>query len=202
MTGRGQNGSWRARGIALATALLCLLPSFAHAQRPGERIAPYGERPGRIYPAPHPGGTGSHLQEWMDRHRNLTAEQREQALRHEPGFERLAPEQQQRLLERLHRFNMQTPAERDRLNAWNERFLAMPPERQQRIRAASQTLGQMPPDRRRALSNAFHDLRSLPPEQRQSVLDSARFRAEYSPQERSILGDLLSIEPYRAVPPR
>jgi hypothetical protein len=44
---------------------------------------------------------------------------------------------------------------------------------------------------------AFQDLRTLPPAQRQNALGSARFQAEYSPQERTVLGNLLAIEPYR-----
>jgi hypothetical protein len=55
----------------------------------------------------------------------------------------------------------------------------------------------MPPERSQAVHRAFHDLRTLPPDQRQSVLQSARFQAEYSPQERTVLSNLLSIEPYQ-----
>ena len=56
----------------------------------------------------------------------------------------------------------------------------------------------MPPERRQALRQAFRDLQSVPPEQRQNALNSARFQAEYTPQESSVLSTLLSIEPYHA----
>ncbi len=79
----------------------------------------------------------------------------------------------------------------------NERFEALPPERQQEIRGASQTLSQLPADRRQAVRQAFHDLRGLPPAQRGNALGAARFQAEYTPQERAIIGSLLSIEPYQ-----
>jgi hypothetical protein len=55
----------------------------------------------------------------------------------------------------------------------------------------------MPPERNMAVRHAFRDLRGLPPEQRQGVLNSARFQAEFSPQERSVLSHMLSIEPYQ-----
>ena len=105
-------------------------------------------------------------------------------------------------MNRLHRLDMEPLAQRQRVAEWNERFMALPPERQQEIRGASQALAQMPPERQRAVRQAFHDLRSVPPEARRDALDSARFQAEYTPQERTILGNLLSIEPYEAPAPR
>ena len=38
---------------------------------------------------------------------------------------------------------------------------------------------------------------SLPPGARENALGSARFQAEYTPQERTIISNLLSIEPYQ-----
>jgi hypothetical protein len=44
---------------------------------------------------------------------------------------------------------------------------------------------------------AFNDLRQIPPEQRAAILNSARFSQTFSPDERHVLGSLLSIEPYQ-----
>ncbi|MGC2582253.1 MAG: DUF3106 domain-containing protein, partial [Acidobacteriaceae bacterium] len=66
----------------------------------------------------------------------------------------------------------------------------------QDVRAATQAVRQMPDDRQRMVDRAFNDLRQIPPEQRQAILNSARFDHTFTPQERHVLGSLLSIEPY------
>ena len=48
------------------------------------------------------------------------------------------------------------------------------------------------------MKNAFRDLRSVPPDQRQTVLNSERYQHAFSPEERGILGNMLSVEPYEA----
>jgi hypothetical protein len=55
----------------------------------------------------------------------------------------------------------------------------------------------MPAERQTDMRRAFQDLRGVPPEQRQSILNSARFQQQFSPQERTVLGNLLSVEPYQ-----
>jgi hypothetical protein len=55
----------------------------------------------------------------------------------------------------------------------------------------------MAPDRQRMVRRAFNDLRQIPPEQRGQILNSARFAQSFSPEERHVLGSLLSIEPYQ-----
>ncbi len=155
-----------------------------------------GERPG-LTRAGRPHAPGAHLPEWFAQHQGLSFSQQESALRREPGFGRLPEAQQQNIIDSLHRLDTLTPAKRQRLLERNERFQALPPERQQEIRGASQALRQMPDDRRDAVKQAFRDLRALPPESRQTALNSARFQAEYTPQERTVLNNLLSIEPYQ-----
>ena len=140
---------------------------------------------------------GQHLPEWMQRHQSLSPEQQEQALRSEPGFSRLPEMQQQNLINRLHKLDSAPPQVRQRILARNEMFERMAPEQKQEIRGASQALSQMSAERNMAVRHAFRDLRGLPPDQRQNVLSSARFQAEFSPQERTILGHLLLIEPYQ-----
>jgi hypothetical protein len=54
----------------------------------------------------------------------------------------------------------------------------------------------MPPDRQAVVRRAFQDLRGVPIDQRETVLNSARYNANFSPQERSVLSNLLKVEPY------
>jgi hypothetical protein len=54
----------------------------------------------------------------------------------------------------------------------------------------------MAPDRHRMVGRAFTDLRQIPPDQRSAILNSARFSQTFTPDERRVLGNLLSIEPY------
>ncbi len=206
MGNRGKGKAVLRAGIVLLAASMARpLPARQHS----EAQLPNGARPTAPFHggAPRPGGeprggvrpgNGQHLPEWYAQHQGLPPDRQEEALRREPGFDRLPGEQQQQLIDRLHRLNMAPPAQRQRMLERNERFEALPPGRQQEIRAAGLALAQMPPDRRDAVREAFRDLRNLPAEQRGNALNSARFQAEYSPQERSVLSSLLSIEPYQA----
>ena len=147
------------------------------------------------------GGRGArpgqeHLPAWWAAHRNLSPEQQADALRREPGFRNLPPEQQQRLLNRLHTFDQRSPEQQQRMMERNEMFERLSPERQQEVRGAAQALSQMSPDRQAALRRAFHQLKGMPPEQRQQMLNSS-YGSQFSPQERTVLGNMLSIEPYQ-----
>ena len=150
-------------------------------------------------------GQPGHLPDWLNRHQNMTPQQRENALRQEPGFNRLPEDQQQRLINRMHSLDSAPPAERQRMLQRNEMFERLNPEQKAGVRGASQAFRQMPANRQSDVRRAFQDLRGVPPEQRQSILNSARFQHEFSPQERTVLGNMLSVEPYQpraAVPPQ
>jgi hypothetical protein len=190
---------------AVAAAILSLgIPFAGHAQR--DRSAPppppahiQMARPAQQQQRPNvqarPGQ--QHLPEWMHNHQNMTPQQREDALRREPGFNHLPPEQQQRLIGRMHSLEEKSPQQQQRILGRSEAFERLSPERRQEVRGASQALSQMSPDRRRVVGRAFNDLRHMPPGQRLQVLNSARFAGQFSPQERTVLGNLLSIEPYQ-----
>lgn len=77
-----------------------------------------------------------------------------------------------------------------------EMFEHLSPERQQEVRGASQALAHMPPDRQAVIRRSFQQLRAMPPDERQRVLSSA-YGSQFSPQERTVLGNLLAIEPYQ-----
>jgi hypothetical protein len=155
----------------------------------GQKAAGGGARP-----QARPGQ--EHLPAWWQQHRNLSPQQQEDALRREPGFRNLPEQQQQRLINRLHSFNQRPPEQQQRMMERNEMFERLSPERQQEVRGAAQALSQMSPDRQAAIRHAFQQLRGMPPEQRQQMLNSS-YGAGFSPQERTVLGNMLSIEPYQ-----
>lgn len=138
-----------------------------------------------------------HLPQWLAQHQNMSPQEQEDMLRREPGFNRLTPDQQQRVMNRLRSLDERPEQERQRMLERNEMFERLNPEQKQDVRAAAQAMRQMPPDRQTMMRRAFNDLRQIPPEQRQEILNSARFTNTFSPQERHVLGSLLSIEPYQ-----
>jgi hypothetical protein len=54
----------------------------------------------------------------------------------------------------------------------------------------------MSPDRQALIRHSFQQLREMPPDERQRMLSSA-YGSQFSPQERTVLGNLLAIEPYQ-----
>lgn len=78
----------------------------------------------------------------------------------------------------------------------NEMFERLSPERQQEVRGASQALSRMSPERQAMMRHAFQQLRAMPPAQRQQMLNSS-YGAQFSPQERTVLNNFLSVEPYQ-----
>ncbi|MGH9588090.1 MAG: DUF3106 domain-containing protein [Acidobacteriaceae bacterium] len=137
-----------------------------------------------------------HLPAWWQTHRELSPRQQADALRRQPGFQSLPRRQQQRLIQRLHEFDRRPPQQQRRMLDRMESFERLSPERQQEVRGASQALSQMPPARQRIVRQAFRDLRQMPPDERREMLHSG-YGAQFTPQERTVLGNLLSIEPYQ-----
>lgn len=138
-----------------------------------------------------------HLPAWMRKHQNESPAERERSLRQEPGFNRLAPAQQQNLINTLHRLNEMPPDQRERTLMRMENMERLSPQMRDAVRSSARQLSDLPPDRRRLWQKAFRDLRDMPPEQRQEVLRSPEFAGQFSAQERSIMGNLLAVEPYR-----
>lgn len=199
----GFAGGWQRHAQAVRPAPRRAAPArpAARQNRPARRGGP---RPGPVRPgqglgpgaARSPAMRPGHLPEWLAQHQNLTPRQQEDLLRREPGFNRLTPDQQGRVLNRLRSLDARPPAVRERMAERNEAFERLSPEGKQDVRAAAQAFQQMPPGRQLMMRRAFNTLRQLPPDQRQEILNSARFTHTYTPQERHVLGSLLSIEPY------
>ena len=166
-------------------------PNQNNANRgyPGAR--PPGGQPG------NPQGNGEHLGSWMRQHQSQSPADQERALRQEQGFNRLAPQQQQNLVNRLHQLDQMPPQQRERTLQRVENMERLSPERRQAVRSSAQQLGMLPQDRKRMVQKAFRDLRDMPPEQRNAVMNSPQFAGQFSAQERSIMGNLLTVEPYQ-----
>ena len=146
--------------------------------------------------APNPSAE-QHLPAWIRKHQNQSPEERERSLRQEPGFNHLAPEQQQNLANTLHRLNEMPTDKRERTLMRMENMERLSPQMRDAVRSSARQLSDLPPDRKRLWQKAFRDLRDMPPEQRQEVLRSPEFGGQFSAQERSIMGNLLAVEPYR-----
>jgi hypothetical protein len=181
-----------ARGVL--TALLLALPLVTASLPCFARPAQTGPRP-RFENNQQP-----HLGTWLARHGNLPPEQQERALQSEPGFKSLPPETQQRLLNRLRQLNRMPPNQRQRTMDHIEAMERLSPQMRQQVRASVQQFHALPEDRQRLVRKAYRDLRAYPPEQRQAMMNSSQFQAQFTAQERGILGNILAIEPYQPVP--
>lgn len=151
-------------------------------------------------PGNHPGKNQEHLLQWMQHRSNLTPEQQQKALEHEPGFRDLPPETQQRTRDLLKQLNNMPPEQRQRLLERNEAMARLTVPQRQQVRDTMKQFGSLPPDQKREVARAFHDLRQAPESQRQNLLNSDRYR-QLSDQQRSALSGLVSIEPYHVIMP-
>jgi hypothetical protein len=175
-------------------ALLLVLPLAATS-------LPCFARPAQQAPRPRlENNQQPHLGTWLARHGNLPPEQQERAFQSEPGFKNLPPETQQRLLNRLRQLNRMPPNQRQRTVDHIEALERLTPQMRQQVRASFQDFHALPEDRQRMVRKAFRDLREYPPEQRQALMNSGQFQAQFTQQERSILGNILAVEPYHPIP--
>lgn len=159
--------------------------------------APAYPNPARPYNYPSASRPG-HLGAWLNQHQGV--QNQEQLLHNNPNFNRLPPAQQQRLVQQLHNLDQMPEARRERTLARAEMFEKLSPQEQTQVRDAGRQLVTLPAGRQEMVKRAFQDLRSVPLDQRPTVLNSARYQNNFSPEERSILGNLLRAEPYE--PPR
>jgi hypothetical protein len=148
------------------------------------------------YSAPPGNGNGPHLGNWLQNHQGQSFAGQENALRSEPGFNRLPQQQQQRLIDRLHQLDTMPPQQRQRTLGRIENMERLTSDRRQAVRNSAQELGNMDPERKQQVRGAFRALREMPPAERSQVLNSPAYRSMYSDHERQVLGNLLSVEPY------
>lgn len=121
-------------------------------------------------------------------------------LRSDPSFKRLNPADQQRVVRQLHQVNQMPEEQRQRRLARAEMLERLSPREQMQVTLSAHRLDALPADRRALMGSAFRDLRGVPLDQRQTVLNSSRYQGVFTPGERTILSDMLRVEPYQ--PPR
>lgn len=138
---------------------------------------------------------GPHLQQWFAQRNSMTPQQREDALRREPGFRQMPPDAQQKAMNTLQRLNNMTPPQRQRFLARNEALERMTPDQRRQFRGAMQNLKSMAPDRRAVFARSFRELRQLPPDQRSAALNSPQYRSILNNEERRTLDLVLDAEP-------
>jgi hypothetical protein len=137
-----------------------------------------------------------HLEDWVNRHHNLPFREQEQLLRGDPSFKHLPPANQQRLLRQLQNVDQMSPQMREWRLARVEAIEHLSPQARQRLAMSSRNFAHLPPARRALVKRAFQQLRLVPVGERQTELNSARYRGLFTPEERQILSNFLSVEPY------
>ena len=99
-------------------------------------------------------------------------------------------------MRQLHDVDQMPAQQRERRLARAEAIEHMSPQNRMQLNQSSQSFAALQPDRQAMVKRAFQDLRSVPLDQRQMVLNSARYQHVFSPEERNILTNFLSVEPY------
>jgi hypothetical protein len=126
----------------------------------------------------------------------MSLPEQERALQSEPGFDRLPPETQRQLADRLRQLDSMPPAQRQLTVDRIEALERLSPQMREQVRASSEALRALPAGRQRMVKKAFRDLRNYPPGQRETMMASPQFQGQFTPQERGMLSNLLSVEPY------
>lgn len=164
------------RGLALC-AILAIVCSPAWARPQGRRA----------------GEQRHHAGEWLRKYQNLPPAEQQKALANDPQFQRLSPERQQRLRERLHRFNNLPQAQQQRILNHMETWEHLTPQQKQTVKGLFPRLRELPPQRRRMVQRAVEEMRDLPPGQRQALIDSDRYKAQFTPEERNLLSGIAQL---------
>ncbi len=177
-------------------------PPAPHESVPSHPQA-QGNHPSQNHPnqQSHPPGQ-QHLNEWLQHNKGLSQQQQAQKLRQEQGFTHLPPQQQQQLTNRLQQLNRMPAEQRQRTLEMVENMERLSPGQQQQVRGSAARLGQMSPARQQVVKDAMRSLRNVPPDRRLSELASPRYN-QLNPEERGVVGNLLTVEPYHPpLPPQ
>jgi hypothetical protein len=126
----------------------------------------------------------------------MSLAQQQQALRNEPGFDRLSPQIQQNLMDRLAQITSMPRQRRQRMLAYAEAWDRLTPQRQQRVRSALGAIGTLRPDRQRMVREAIRGLREHTPGEREAIMGSSQFRTQFNFDEQNIIRGVVAIEPY------
>lgn len=161
-------------------------------------MQPDNARP--AYPGAAPGPEfrfpRGHLGFWLNQHRDMPLAGQEELLRNAPSFQQLPKPAQQRLMQQLRQVDKMPTQQRERRLARAEMIEHMTPQERMALGQSTRELSGLPPGRQAMVKRAFRDLRGVPLDQRQTVIDSKLYQRQFSPEERSILNNLLRAEPF------
>ncbi len=176
-------------------------PSAPHESAPhpsGSSHPQQSSNSGHANSAPRP--ASQHLPDWIQKNQGLSPQEQQRRLQQERGYSHLSPTEQRRLQDTLTHVNQMPADQRQRTLERNENMERLPAERQQQVRASASQFSQMPPERQQAMREAIRNLRNVPPGLRQSQLNSPQYN-HLNPEERGIVGNLLTVESYHPPPP-
>ena len=174
-------------------------PAF-RAGQPGQAQPPIvrsGSPPiyrGQPQPGQNVQARPGHLGSWMQQHQNLSPQDQQRALEHEPGFNQLPPDQQARMRARLQQLNQMPPQQRAQVLNRVEGMERLTPEQRQHVNATMSQLRALPQNEKQQVTRAFGALRQMPPEQREAA--ARNMSAQMNPQQRDAFNNLIKAEPY------
>lgn len=195
--------------VMLALLAAGLVAPFASAQN-GERAWQMG-RPAGAKAAANGGKGQPNVRAmeglppvWIQRLREMPADQQEQFLENNAKFRQLPPERQAQIRQNLDRWNQLSPEQKQEAINREQVLERMTPEQRQYVRNTLLPKWQaMPPDRRQVINRHLAMLRNMSPATQQAALSDPRFVQGLSPDEQSMLRDLNSLRnPPLAPPPQ
>ena len=135
------------------------------------------------------------LEQWIDRHRNLSIPQQLKALEDEHGFRQLPAETRQRMRNRLTQLDNMSVDERRRRIERSRVLGSLPRTQQAQVFIVLGQLGHLPESRRHLVVRTFRSFLEMPREQRQASLASDRLK-QFTDQERSTILNLLTVDAF------
>ena len=134
-----------------------------------------------------------HAGDWLKKYKDLPPDQQEKALESDPNFHRLPPDRQAKLRQQLQNFRSLPPQKQQRVLTRMQTWERLTPAQKKQARAVTTKIRQMPPERRTAMMGAIRDLRQMPPEQREQAINSDKYKAQFSDQERQLLRNVSQL---------
>ena len=138
----------------------------------------------------------------MERSAALPADEQDQALRDDPGFQRMPAEAQERMrrqVRRMSRMSRRPAGERERMLERERRFSRMTLEQQEQARQVFAEWRRLPRERKQAIQEKLRQLRGLAPEARKQRLEDPAFLEGLEPSEQELMRELANL---REVMPR
>jgi len=193
----------------------CVVP-LASAQNVGSarRWQPHWQaaRQAREAAGPHGGGSGKGQPNvrameglppvWIQRLREMPADQQERFLQNNAKFRQLPPERQAQIRENLDRWNKLSPEQKQDAISREQVLERMTPEQRQYLRNTLLPKWQsMPQERRQVINRHLAMLRNMSPATQQAAFNDPRFVGGLSPDEQAMLRDLNSLRNPPPAPP-